>query len=238
MTVPASLNTAERAIRLGMIDAGLLAQGDDPTPEQFAEHIGRLNDVVNVMMIEGIKLWLQLDQSITLTAGDPIYTFLPGGDISMTKPLRVVDDGYYSDANGNRRPIFAISRNEYNRLSSVANTGQINSYWVEKLQSQLTVHFWLVPDATAALGTAHLILQQQVTNFVGLSDTMNFPNEWFMALRWGLAADICTGQPSAVVRRCEQRAEMFKAKLEDWDVEDVSTSFRPDPQSTLIYRTR
>ena len=84
------------------------------------------------------------------------------------------------------------------------------------------------PDATAATGTGHLIIQQQVTIFTNLTDTISFPEEWRMALRWGLADDICTGQPQATMDRCEKRAGTYRTMLEDWDVEDAATSFAPD----------
>jgi hypothetical protein len=67
-----------------------------------------------------------------------------------------------------------------------------------------------------------------VTNFTAVDETMNFPNEWRIALRWGLADELATGQPQAIMDRCERRAAMFKAALEDWDVEDAPTRFQPD----------
>ena len=88
--------------------------------------------------------------------------------------------------------------------------------------------FWLVPDATAAAGTAHLLIPQQITNFTGVTDTMNFPQEWFIGLRWMLADELAVGQPEAIMQRCEQRANMYRKMLEDWDVEDTATTFQPD----------
>lgn len=238
MTVPASLNTADRAIRLGMTDAGLLAEGDDPSSEQLAVGLGRLNDIANFWQTQGVRLWLETDLSITLIAGQSTYTFGPAGTVNMTRPTRVKDAGYYLDANNNRRPLTLISRDEYNRLSNVVNTGPLNSYWADKQQTLLSIKFWMTPDAQAALGTAHVVIQQQVVNSVSLTDTMNFPLEWFIALRWAYAEEICTGQPSAVVNRCTGKAAYYKQLLDDWDVEDGSTRFQPDSQSALVYRTR
>jgi hypothetical protein len=116
-------------------------------------------------------------------------------------------------------------------LSNNTQQGAISQYFVDKLLAQLTVSFWLVPDTQAATGTAHLLLQQQVTNFTGLTDTIDFPVEWYMALRWGLADDICTGQPETVMTRCAVKAASYRAALEDWDVEDAATSFQPDSRS-------
>lgn len=235
MTTPVT-NTAYSIIGSAMEDAGLLQDGDEPNSEQLAKYIVRLQDMVNFWVTQGLKLWLGIDQSVTLTAGkggtgNP-YTFMPGGNVNMTKPLRVLQ-GYYLDSTGTtRRPIYGISWEEWLRLSAVNQTGQISQFFVDKQATSLNVYFWLIPDATAAAGTAHLYLEQQVTQLVSLTDTMAFPVEWTLALRWGLADEICTGQPQAIVQRCQQRAQYYRAALEDWDVEDVPTSFAPDQRMT------
>lgn len=229
MTTPL-YNAAERIIRGGMWNAALIGRGSDPDSETLASYTQDLNDLIMDLQIDGLKLWLQLDESISLTAGKASYTLKPGGDVSITRPTRVVDSGYYLDNNSNRRPLRLITRDEYNRLSNVAQTGPINQYWPDKQQSQLVISFWLVPDSTAALGTAHIIIQQQVTRITSLTDIINFPDEWLLGLQWMFAAQICTGQPSAVIARCEQKAMYYKERLQDWDVEDGSTTFQPDAQ--------
>lgn len=232
MTTPANFNTPDRIIRTAMIEAKLLQTGQDPGSEQYAEYMPRLCDMINMWQTQGLKLWLNFDQSVTLTANKALYSFSPTGDVVMTKPLRIVD-GYYLDSSSNRRPLISIARTDYDRLSNVTNTGAVNSYFVDKQQTHLDVYFWLTPDAVAATGTAHVILQQQVTNFTGLTDSMNFPVEWYMALYWGLADEICGGQPQAIMNRCASRAGVYRAALEDWDVEDASTVFQPDQRVTM-----
>jgi hypothetical protein len=59
---------------------------------------------------------------------------------------------------------------------------------------------------------------------------MQFPPEWRMAARWGLAADLATGQPQTVIERCEAKAAMYLETLENWDVEDAPTQFQADPR--------
>lgn len=227
MTSPASLNTPSRVIRLAMQDAGKLRKGGDPSSDDYAEHMGRLNDMVNVWQTQGLKLWLNTDFSVTLISGTSQYNLGAFG----TKPTRVIQ-AYYQDSNGVRWPLTVMSRDEYTRLSQLTQTGQLNSYFVDKQQNTLNVFFWLTPDAQAATGTAHLIRQEQVTQAVALNDSMNFPIEWFMALRWGLADEICTGQPDAIVQRCANKAAMYFNILNDWDVEDAPTFFQPDQRAT------
>ena len=228
MTTPA-INTPNGIICDAMQDAGLLQDGDEPSSEQYAKYSRRLRDVINLWQTQGLKLWLTVDTSVTLVSGQASYALAPAGDVAMTKPLRVLQ-GYYLDSNSIRRPLNVLSWDEYLRLGQVTQTGAINSYFVDKQQSSLVVKFWPTPDATAATGTAHVLLQTQATNFTNLTETLNFPDEWRMALRWGLADDICTGQPQTIMDRCAQRALAYRTALEDWDVEDAPTRFTPDPQ--------
>lgn len=230
MTAPSTFSTCGRIIRMARADAGLLQEGDEPNSEQYADGMMRLNDLANLWQTQGLKLWLQYDLNVPLVSGQATYTLGPSGNVVMTKPTRVLDNGYWLGSNGVKRPISLISRDEYMRLSNTAQTGAVTSFFVDKRVADLAVSFWLVPDAGAAAGSAHLLIQQQVTNLISLTDEMDFPREWFIALRWGLADDICTGQPQAIMDRCQQRASAYRVALEDWDVEDASTKFQPDTQ--------
>lgn len=233
MTTPASY-TPVAIINDAYFDAGLLQEGQVPSSEQYVMGMRKLLDIINLWQTQGLKLWLNQDRAISLTEGQGTYTLGPLGTVAMTKPLRVVDC-YYMDPNGIRRPLIPMAWSDYTRLSQVNQKGQLNSYFVNKQQSVLSVFFWLLPDATAAQGQAHLVLQEQVQNFTNLTETVNFPIEWRIALRWGLADELATGQPQAIMDRCQQRAQAYRTMLEDWDVEDASTRFAPDSRG--LYST-
>lgn len=227
MTTAATFAQPIRIIQYAYVDAGLLQEGELPSSEKIASGMNRLNDLINLWGTQGLKLWTYLDQSITLVAGTGQYVLGPGGSIITTKPLRAIQ-GYYLDSNDVRRPIYPLSWNEWLRLSTVTQEGQVTQFFVNKQATNLVVNFWLVPDSTAATGTAHLLIPRQITNFTGLTDTMNFPQEWFMGLRWGLADELAVGQPQEIMTRCEARANAYRQMLEDWDVEDAPTQFTPD----------
>lgn len=222
------LNTPLAIITTAMRHAGKLADGSTPSSEQFQNYLGDLINLTNLWQTQGLKLWLQHDQSVTLISGfaGP-YRMYPAGEVGITKPLRV-QQGYYLDANDVRRPIYPLSWDEWLRLSTTVQEGPISQYFVDKQQLSLNVWFWLVPDDEAATGTAHLLTQYQVTNPVNLTENVNFPAEWGLALAWGLADEISTGQPQTIMDRCQNKAATYRTALEDWDVEDASTSFAPD----------
>lgn len=232
MTTPSS-NSPFYILEDAYKDAKLLANGDQLGSEQLADGLRRLTDLVNAYQTEGLRLWLDTDLSIPLVASQTTYTLGPSGNVNMTRPLRV-EQAYYLDSAtpANSRPISVISWNEYLNLGQRAQTGALASIFIDKGQTLMTVYCWPVPDAATATGTLHVLIRQQVTNPVNVTETMNFPIEWRIALRWGLAAEICTGQPASVVQKCEGRAELYKRMLNDWDVEDVPTRFTPDMQMT------
>lgn len=232
MTTPAD-NNALAVITDAMYDAGLLAEGTQPSSAALATNMRKLRDIINYAQTQGLKLWTNLDLSVTLTAGTGLYKLGPtadGGTVDMTKPLRVIE-GYYLFANGTRQPLVPLSWDDYIKLSQVNTTGAINSYFVNKQQLTLNVFFWLIPDATAATGTAHVLIQQQITNPVSTVETLNFPVEWRMYLRWALAHDLASGQPQAIIDRCARMFAFYSEALEGWDVEDAPTQMTPDPRA-------
>jgi hypothetical protein len=169
MTTPSNNNPLS-IIQDAYFDAGLIGVGQNVNGEQIVMGMRKLTDLINLWQTQGLKLWLNVDTSITLVSGTGTYTLGPSGTVDMTKPLRVVE-AYYADANGIRRPLTPLAWADYVRLSTVNQSGSINSYFVNKQQTQLSVLFWPAPDATAATGVGHLVLQTQVTNFINLTET-------------------------------------------------------------------
>lgn len=208
-------------------DAGLLTIGGTPSTAQYARGINRVNDLINLWATQGLKLWLQEDVSLTLVAGQERYSLGPGGDVNMVKPLSVFQ-AYYLTSTESRQPLTILSRDEWTRLSQTNVLGALNSFFPDKQLSFLYVSFYNTPDAQAATGTAHLITRVAATNFVATTDTISFPPEWYIALRWALADELATGQPMEIQQRCAQRAGAYREALEGWDVEDAPTYFQPD----------
>ena len=231
MGQPTNYQTAQRIIRMAYKDAGLIQEGDEPSGEQYADGLTRLNDIANLWQTQGLKLWTIQDIAVPLVAGKATYTLAPGGSVDMAKPMRIIES-YYLDQNQIRRPLIPLSWHDWATLSQTNQQGQINSYFVNKQQNAIYVSFWLIPDYNASLGTVHLITQTRITQMVMLTDETAFPLEWSMGLRWGLADELATGQPQAIMDRCERRATAYREKLEDWDVEDAPTSFAPDQRVT------
>lgn len=228
-------NSPRRIITYAARNAGKISQEGVPSVNQFDEWLDRLNDLINTEETQGLKLFVDQDISIAapvLTAGLNLYRLGPTGNVVMTKPMRVIL-AYYLDVDNNRRPLDPpLAQNEFYRLSTTVERGAITSYYVDKQQLTLDVYLWLTPDAQAATGQVHLIVQTQIRNMATVDDTLSFPIEWFNFLQWALADQLASGQPQAIMDRCEKKMLYYKDMLESWDVEDADTRFTVDTRST------
>ncbi len=239
MTQPAALTNALGIITDAMFDVGKLRAGGEPDSESLATNMRRLNKIINYLMTQGCKLFLIENVVLTLVPplsngnGVNLYTLGPTGTVVMQKPLRVISAFYLyngTGANSNQYPLVPLSYpDEWNRLANLLSPGPVNSYAVDKQPFTLNVYLWNPPDAfTAANGSVVLQVETSVTNFTGLTDTMQFPVEWSLALEWILADQISTGQPVAVQGKAAALAQKYQTQLEDWDVEDADTMLQPD----------
>ena len=227
----AESNTVYGVINDAMHDAGLLQEGEMPNSEHLATNMRRLVDIINLWQTQGLKLFLLQDIEINLVANQGAYVLGPTGDVVMERPTQIIQ-GYVLNPEGIRRPLVPMAWQEWMNLSQVqGNEGTISSYFVDKQATFDRVHFWPTPNASEAVNTAHLLVRTKAIAPINLLQDTMFPQEWRVALRWGLADDICTGQPLAIMERCEQRAVQFRQALEDFDVEDVSMQFTVDPRN-------
>jgi len=230
-------NSAYGIIKDAMSDAGLLQEGDDPNSEQLSVYMRRLCDIINLWQTGGLKLFLLEERSIDLISGQFQYTINNGAGVFPQRNLRVLQ-GRIVTPQGTYRTISPISWQEWNTLQQT-NVGTITSFFIDKRTTSLVINFWPTPDVREAVNTGILLVQTQAANPFNLETDVSFPQEWRIALRWALADDICTGQPSSIMQRCQDRALIFKEQLENWDVEDASTSFALDfrgAYSTRGYR--
>src|ERR1700689_410128 len=161
MTIASDYGTIQGISGRGMLNAGLLGKGKQPTSWDYADCLNRINGIAYLWQTQGIKLWLQEDyalQAPILQVGLNLYGFGPAGNVPMVKPTRLVEDSFYfQDRFGNRRPLIPMSRNEYNTLTVLPQQGAVNSFYVDKQQYVTNVFLWLTPDQwTVTNGAVHL----------------------------------------------------------------------------------
>lgn len=221
--------TATAIVKKAYQDAQRISRLQSPSSDQETDGLERLVDLINLWQTQGLKLFLEQEVAVTLLASTQTYAAMSGGAINISRPLEL-KECVYVDSGGASRELDIISRDEWARLSNRTQTGSPSQVFAEKLYDRMNLHFWHVPDSTAAAGTVRATFRAQANNPANISASVLFGPEWAIALRWALADELAAGMPEAVQTRCAQRASAYRAALEDWDVENDDTYLRPDTQ--------
>jgi hypothetical protein len=157
---------------------------------------------------------------LTMTGG----TFTTAATVTVDSLLSVYTD----------MPMTVISQQEYNMLSSKQSQGNVNTVYFKPWRDYGEVSVFLTPNTfTAENYELHLFVQTPIEDISSANQNFDFPSEWFLALKWNLVADLASDYEKTLTDKqyYEQKANMLKNELMDWDIEWSSTFFQPDARS-------
>lgn len=227
MATPLNLNTPELLVRQAMSNAFLLEKGTNPSSEDYAQHLGVLNSLIQFLITQGLKLFLWKDVPLTMVAGQQSYPITTAFVNSSTNPLQV-REAYYLYQEGSQYPLTPFSWNEWSMLSTRSQAGTPVNFFVDKQATSFNFNLWPVPQADNVFDSVHILVRQRAPQILQLNEQIMFPTEWFIGLAWMLSHEISTGQSATIIARCEKMAAYYKQALEGFDVEDAPTQFQPD----------
>jgi hypothetical protein len=138
-------------------------------------------------------------------------------------------------------PMTIISQQEYNILGAKQSQGNVNTVYFKPWRDYGEVSVFLTPNtSTAENYELHLFVQTPIEDITAGNQNFDFPSEWFLALKWNLVADLASDYEKTLTDKqyYEQKANMLKNELIDWDIEWSSTFFQPDGRSGFGRRFR
>jgi len=233
--------TRDQVIQAALRGLSVLEEGAEPTTEATKNASFALNLIIKNWQKDGMKLWTIDDLVVPLVAGQTTYTI--GTDSSnnvvSNRPLKVIqgflrnlsDAPQYIDI-----PMQALSRQEYNMLGSKFNTGTINSYFYNPKPTYGELSVYLTPDSNTQTNYELIVtVQRPLMDMIKPTDNFDFPNEWFLALKWALMAELASDYDKSLTDRgyYDAKAVAYKHSAEDWDVENASVFFVPDIRSGM-----
>ena len=227
--------TRDQVIEAALRGLSVLEEGAQPTATATQNASFALNLIIKNWQKDGIKLWTIDNLVIPLVNGQTFYTIGPdvGNDVISNRPLKVIQ-GFLRNTSVTPPvdiPMQALSRQEYNMLGSKASTGTMNSYFFNPKPTYGELEVYLTPDSNTATNYAfYAVVQRPLMDMVKASDNFDFPNEWFMALKWALMAELASDYDKSLQDRSyyDMKSLAYKTSVEDWDVENASVYFVPD----------
>lgn len=242
------MTTAFTVTRDDVINSALRLQGwldyTQTAPAQVVTNMAQaLQIMIKAWASKGLKVWTIETLTLPLVAGQSKYTIGPtGADLAANRPLRI-EQAYVRLNPTSTAPqdtsLIMVSKNEYNKLGNKSAQGVPNQYFYDpQLGTALAtprgdLYLYLTPDSTiAASYNVKLFSRRQIMDISSASANFDFPQEWFQALRWGLAKETSLENqiPEGVADRISTQATQYLKEMEDWDREYASIYFQPNTE--------
>lgn len=209
--------------------AGVIAQGETPNASQVSDAATTLNMLVKAWMADGMPIWAITTVTIPMVAGQNTYTISTPS--RLLKPIQAWNRDTTSQVD---IPVRMISREEYNILGNKSTTGNPIQLYFEPNRDSTNVYMFPTPDSTSqAQNVMYLVAQRPYQDFDAATDTPDFPQEWYEALKYGLAVRLAGEYNVDIETRRVLVAEAASIKQEalSFGTEENSLYFQRDWRS-------
>lgn len=237
---PTAETVIEAALRaIAVIDPETTLQ---PNTTEMANALEALNFLVTSWQAHGMQVWCHKTVSYVLTAANS-YTIGPSGaTITAARPLRIVQ-AWLRDTSTNPvdTPLNIVSRDEFNLLSVKTTPGIPNQLFYDPefdrdasnggANAKGKIWIWPQPDATVVTNyDLYMVCVRPIQDFTAKTDYLDFPQEWFNAVKWNLAHQIAFeyGVPVEILDRLEKRAETELSLALSFDNDPAPVFFQPE----------
>lgn len=210
---------------------GALGQGETPTTTQVTEASDALNMMVKAWNADGMALWAIKEYSLTLTASTQTYSIGLGQTINIPKPLKIIQAILHDTSTGIDIPMRIVTRDEYLRLGNKTSTGQPIQIYYEPLRDYGILHVYPTADATSvSYKEIKFTYMRPFEDFDSSTDEPDFPQEWFEAVKYGLAVRLAGEYGISLDdrRQLMQEAILLKNEALGFGTEEGSLFFQPD----------
>ncbi len=232
------ITAALRAIAVSDPEGGV-----SPSATELTNALEALNFLVTSWQADGLQVWCQKIQTVTLVAGQDSYTCGPTGQIVIQRPTQI-SQAWLRATTGTQPvdiPLNIIDRQTYNALSVKNTSGTSNQLFYDPTydlpggnfgaNTSGKFYLWPVPDSTVVANyNLMFVYTRPIQDFNAVTDYLDFPQEWFNAIKWNLAHQIAFeyGVPVELLDRIKKIAEEEKARVMGWDTEKDSVFFQVD----------
>jgi len=225
-------------IKKAMLMLGVIGTSQDPTTDETTSATNSLNLMLKAWQADGMQLWQVRTESVTPLAATNKYEMGPGGDINTTvKPVEVMEAYRRVTDTQIDVPLIRLSREDFWTLSDKDSTGSPVNFYFE-IQEGVLNNFWIWPIADTnfiANSTIEILYQQPFDDMTAATDDLAFPQEWELAVVYGLAVILAPeyGAPLSDQQLLIVQADKEKQRVMDWDTEHTSVFFQPHPVFTI-----
>jgi len=201
---------------------GIGAEGESLSGDMISRASRALNILVKNWQID-IDLWIETRGTLTAVTDQQSYTMGSGGNFTA-RPLQIIDMQFRQSSGD--IPMNNYSRQEYFDLSKKDTSGIPTNFYYDPQLTTGLLRVWPVL-ASGNSGTFEFTYARTLEDFDASTDDPDFPQEWFMALSYGLAR-VLGSHYGGLTNEIIEMATILKAQLRMWDEEPASIFLQPD----------
>lgn len=161
---------------------GIQADEDPIESHELARGLRWFNIMLKAWQADGVRTWTLTEGSFALVQGQASYSFAAGGDVT-TVPFDMDNVRIYRGSTD--LPMLQMSRDEYFSMPNKTAQGYPTQYYFDRQRDTATFYVWQAPDATG--GTIKYTYRRIIDSIISSADTMDLPQEWYLAIIYGLA---------------------------------------------------
>jgi hypothetical protein len=194
-------------------------------------------DNVGIQLDAGTRQWTTIvsvdsDTQITVTAsltsaaasGNTLYTYTT----IIPRPVRVLSCRYADTVSGSEIPVNRWSRQEYFNQPDKTSSGTVVQWYYDPQRTDGELYVWQVASSVNAI--VRFTYMSPALVYDASTDVLDFPSEWYLPLKWAIAAEIGPqyGLPDNRQAKLEANAFNTLEQVLGHDVENDSVYFQPD----------
>lgn len=210
---------------------GALAVGETPSADQVTEASEALNMLVKAWQADGMALWARGEYTLPLTLSTQSYNIGIGQTVNIAKPLKITQAILHDTQTNVDIPMRIITRDEYLRLGNKTTTGQpIQIYYDPQRDHGVLYVYPPANSAAVSYKQIKFTYQKPFEDFDASTDNPDFPQEWYEALKYGLASRLAGeyGISMDDRRQLMQEAILIKNEALGFGTEEGSFFFTAD----------
>ena len=216
--------TRNEIIQSALRKLGVLAEGQTPSAQNYADGMMALNTVISQLRAVGMPLWARSEYTFTPTTNT--YTIGTGMTLSTPFPVKLLQ-AFRTDT-GAKIPLEIVAREDFNILPTSSNGSPIKINY-QSFVNYGTVSLWPTPTSTNT-ATVTLVYQRPYQYFTTSTETADFPEEWYNAIIYHLAVRLAPewGVPLPDRQMLMQEAKMYTEDAAMVGQEDGSFFVMPE----------
>ena len=216
--------TRNEIIQSALRKLGVLAEGQTPSTQNYADGMMALNTVISQLRAVGMPLWARSEYTFTPTTST--YTIGTGMTLSTPFPVKLLQA--FRTESGAKIPMEIVAREDFNILPTSSSGSPIKINY-QPFVNYGTISLWPTP-ASSNTSTITLVYQRPYQYFTTSTETADFPEEWYNAIIYHLAVRLAPewGVPLPDRQMLLQEAKMYTEDAAMVGQEDGSFFVMPE----------